>query len=150
MADNELYRGYVIVKMFDDNPVIIMGEYLTDDYRKMTFPTQEEAKIFIDQEIRENRLKDCTIPRVSVGVSDSNDLQLVVNTPGGNIVVKSVGGGEYPDASIFIGEHCVGFIEWNPDEEQFNFHYYGTNDDDAIQTFHDVTEIHKYQLNEKE
>lgn len=149
MADNELYRGYTIVTMVDSEyNVKIMASDV--EYLMQEFVSHEDAKDFLDVEIRNNRLMDLSLPRVSVGVSDSNDLQLVVNTPGGNIVVKSVGGGEYPDASIFIGEHCVGFIEWNPDEEQFNFHYYGTNDDDAIQTFHDVTEIHKYQLNEKE
>lgn len=64
-----------------------------------------------------------------------------VETPGGKIVVKSVGDTEYPDVSIFIGDHCVGFVEWHPESKQFNFHYYGMSDDEPIQSFENITDL---------
>lgn len=82
-----------------------------------------------------------SLQRTSVIVHPDKGAELVIATPGGEIIVKSVGDVDYPDASIFVGEQCIGSIEWHPDSKQFNFHYFGMSDDVPEATFENVTNI---------
>jgi hypothetical protein len=79
--------------------------------------------------------------KISIRNPRSKSPELIVGTPGGDIVVRSCGDPAYPDASIFVGGQCIGFLEWHPESKQFNFHYYGMSDDMPIQTFENVTDI---------
>lgn len=142
---NELYRGYTIVSMVE-NPgeVRIMGgdgEYIElPDLKPATFNSFDYAKTWLDAQIRNGDLRDESLPLTRIGVSDTNGLQLVVSTPGGDIVAKSCGDNDYPDVSIFIHGHCVAFVEWHPYSKQFNLHYYGSSDDEPQATFENITE----------
>jgi hypothetical protein len=82
-----------------------------------------------------------SIERVSIVTQKGKAPELVIKTPGGDITVKSVGDTDYPDASIFVGEQCIGFLEWHPDSQQFNFHYYGMSEDEPEASFENVTNI---------
>lgn len=82
-----------------------------------------------------------SIERVSIVTQEGQAPEMIVKTPGGPITVKSVGDTDYPDASIFIGEQCIGFLEWHPESKQFNFHYYGMSEDEPEATFENVTDI---------
>lgn len=66
--------------------------------------------------------------------------QFTVSTPGGDIVAKSVGGPDYPDVSIYLGEQCVACLEWNFDTKTFDFHYYGMSDEPEF-SVENVTEL---------
>lgn len=72
---------------------------------------------------------------------DNRPTLLTVPTEGGDIQVKSLGGPGYPDVSIVINGHCVGFVEWNPVSKSFDMHVYGASDDEPIATFNDVTNL---------
>lgn len=144
LKPNELYRGYTIVSMVE-NPgqVRIMGgdgEYIElPDLEPATFNSFDYAKTWLDAQIRNGSMFAIDNPRTKAVVGD-NGLQFVVNTPGGDIVVKSVGDTPYPDASIFINGRCVAFVEWHPDSKQFNLQYYGSSDDEPQATFENITE----------
>lgn len=142
--DNERYRGYTIVTLVSDSTVKIMrpnGDYLGIDANpKYSFKSHEEAKIFLDGEIRNGNLYDLLVPRATVRAND-NELEYVVKSPGGNIVAKSTGDTAYPDISIFINGLCVAFVEWHPDSKQFNLLYYGTNEDAPKTIFENITDL---------
>lgn len=142
--ENELYRGYTIVTMVPCGTVKIMtrtGEYLGIDANpKYNFKSHEEAKIFLDTEIRNGNLYDLLVPRATVRAVD-NELEYVVKSPGGDIVAKSTGDPAYPDVSIFIKGVCVAFVEWHPDSEQFNLYYYGAGEDTPKTVFENITDL---------
>ncbi|RUP38902.1 MAG: hypothetical protein EKK63_11065 [Acinetobacter sp.] len=145
LKPNEVYRGYTIVNMVEpSNEVQVLdskGEYIviSDGINDSpaTFSFFDHAKAYIDGRIRNGSMQAIDDPRTKVVVGD-NGLQLEIVTPGGNIVVKSVGGTDYPDASIFINGHCVAFVEWHLDSKQFDFHYYGSSDDLPQATFENI------------
>lgn len=144
LKPNELYRGYTIVSMVEKpGEVRIMGasgEYIElPDLEPATFASFDYAKAWLDTQIRNGLMFAIDNPRTKAVVGD-NGLQFVVNTPGGDIVVKSCGDTPYPDASIFINGRCVAFVEWHPDSKQFNLQYYGSSDDEPIATFENITE----------
>jgi hypothetical protein len=99
LKPNELYRGYTIVNMVE-NPgeVRIMGasgEYIEQhDFEPATFTSFDYAKTWLDAQIRNGLMFAIDNPRTKAVVGD-NGLQLVVNTPGGDIVVKSCGDTPY-------------------------------------------------------
>lgn len=143
--ENELYRGYTIVTMVPCGTVNIMthiGFNLGIDANpKYNFKSHEEAKIFLDTEIRNGNLYDLSVPRATVQANEG-ELEFVVKSPGGNIVAKSTGDPAYPDVSIFIKGHCVAFVEWHPDSEQFNLYYYGVSDTGQPKTvFENITDL---------
>lgn len=149
LKPNEVYRGYTIVNMVEHPgevrimDALCIGAYLntSDDKDEIaTFGCFDSAKAWIDARIRNGDLRDESLPRTRIGVSDTKGLQFVVSTPGGDITVESVGDIAYPDASIFINGHCVAFVEWHPDSKQFNLHYYGSSDDQPQATFENITE----------
>lgn len=148
LKPNEDYRGYTIVNMAENPDEVrvldVRGEYIEVSDGINTSPaifvSFDHAKAYIDGQIRSNELVDLSLPRTRIGVSEDKGLQFEVSTPGGDIVVKSVGDTAYPDASIFINGHCVAFIEWHPDSKQFNLHYYGSSDDEPQATFENITE----------
>ncbi len=148
LKPNEVYRGYTIVNMVEPSDEVRVldarGGYIevSDGIHASpaTFGSFDHAKAYIDGQIRSNELIDFSLPRTRIGVSEDNGLQFEVSTPGGDIVVKSVGDTAYPDASIFINGRCVAFVEWHPDSKQFNLHYYGSSDDEPQATFENITE----------
>lgn len=143
LKPNELYRGYTIVSMVE-NPGEVrildsFGDYIQVCGKAVTFDSFDHAKANIDCQIR-NGSMFAIEPRRAKAVSAEHGLQLVVSTPGGDIVAKSCGDTDYPDVSIFIHGHCVAFVEWNPDSKQFNLQYYGSSDDEPKATFENITE----------
>jgi hypothetical protein len=140
--DNEFYRGYTIVTLVGDGTVAIMlpnGGYLGNGTNQnYNFESHEDAKIFLDGEIRNGNLYELNVSRATIQ-ANNNELEFIVKSPGGNIVAKSVGDPNYPDISIFIDGHCVAFVEWNPNSEKFNLYYYGTSEDTPKTVFKNIT-----------
>ena len=149
LKPNEVYRGYTIVHTANPSGLVKVQNQL-DEYicvsegvnkgEEALFDSPDFAKAYIDAKIRSGEFHDTPLHRTRIGVSDSKGLQLIVNTPGGDITVESVGDTAYPDASIFINGRCVAFVEWEPYSKQFNLHYYGSSDDEPQATFENITE----------
>lgn len=86
-------------------------------------------------------MRKCNSKRIRIQNSFDGITEFQVNTLGGVITAKSVGDTDYPDISIFIKDKCIGFVEWNSYSKQFNFYYFGTNEDTPKVIFENITEI---------
>ena len=145
---NEKYRGYTIVSMVAEAEIRVLDgndEYLWisdgDKQEVAKFFSYEHAKAYIDAQIRSGVQRDLSLPRTRIGINENKDFQLIISTPGGDIVVESTGCTNYPRASILINGHCVANVEWKGNSEHFNLYYYGTEKGVPQCTFENITDL---------